>query len=307
LPFVIEAAYNRYLFDSERRSKGEILSVMSEEVIKSKEQWQATIDAVTDYIFVIDRDSKIRRTNVSFATRFKRHPRDMIGMKIDTLLGIDMSYGDSPFKEVFASNTPVSRELRIGDEIFIVNIFPAMFDDDEVAVCIMKDVTETKRLREQLYHSDKLASIGLLVSGVAHEINNPLTGVLGYAEMLLSITKEDKTQKYLYKIYNAAERCKKFVETLLCFSRQQKSQHSLENINDIIDRTLEVRTYWFRSNNVEILKNYGNVPLVYIDAQQMQQVMLNILINAEQAIDSYNQCGRIVLSTAYDEKNKKSF
>ena len=83
------------------------------------------------------------------------------------------------------------------------------------AVYIMKDITETHRLKDQVYHLDKLSSLGTLTSGVAHEINNPLTGIIGYTEMLLMKDDNETTNKYLKNIYNAALRCKRIVENML--------------------------------------------------------------------------------------------
>jgi two-component system NtrC family sensor kinase len=193
----------------------------------------------------------------------------------------------------------VTREASIGGETFTVSVFPARFDDEEVYVYNVKDITETKRLREQLYHADKLASIGLLVSGVAHEVNNPLTGILGYTEILNNMALDEGTRKYLGKIAAAAERCKSFVAGILSFSRQQTHQRRLEDINEVIDKTLEIRAYWARTRNVQIKRHYGELPPALVDGQQMQQVMLNLLINAEQAIDGGRE-GNIVITTSYD-------
>lgn len=305
LPHLIDRAHSKYLLEKERAEKEKVHAALLEEILRSQKQWQATIDAVTDYIFVTDKNREIRRTNISFAKRFNKHPREIIGMKADLLLGIDIHHPNSTLEKAMSSNMPVSDEVRIGDETYMVSSFPAMFEDVEVFVYIMKDITEMKRLRDQIYQSDKLASLGLLVSGAAHEINNSLTGILGFAELLTMRIKDDSIRKELNKISMAAERCKKIVESLLCFSRQQTPQRSLENINEIIDRTLELRTYWFRSNNVEIIRDYGNIPLVQVGSQQMQQVILNIILNAEQSIADSGRRGRIVFTTAYDSLNKK--
>ncbi|GAB4387897.1 MAG: response regulator [Thermodesulfovibrionales bacterium] len=278
---------------------------LREEILRSKEQWQATIDAVGDYIFVTDRDNVIRRVNVSFAGRFGKHPRDLVGLRADELLGEELFAEGRVLQRGVALNEPASAEVTVGGEVFAVSVFPARFGDDEVYVYSLKDVTETKRLREQLYHSDKLASIGLLVSGVAHEINNPLTGILGYAEMLSSMDLPETVRKYLEKISFAAERCKSFVGSLLSFSRRQPHRRELAQMNEIIDRTLEIRTYWARSHNAEVVRDYGELPLTCVNWQQIQQVLLNLLINAEQAIDESGRRGRIAISTSYDEASDR--
>lgn len=278
---------------------------LREEIFRSKEQWQATLDAVGDYIFVTGRDRVIRRANVSFAGRFGKHPRDLVGVRADELLGEGLFLEGHELQRGVALNEPASAEVTVGDEVFAVSVSPARFGDDEVYVYSLKDITETKRLREQLYHSDKLASIGLLVSGVAHEINNPLTGILGYTEMLSAMDLPETVRKYLEKITFAAERCKSFVGSLLRFSRRQPHRRELARINEIIDRTLEIRMYWARSHNAEIVRDFAELPATSVNEQQIQQVILNMLLNAEQAIDESGRRGRIVLSTAYDEASDR--
>ncbi len=266
------------------------------EITRSQKQWQATIDAVTDYIFITDSNNKIRRANISFASRFNKHPREIIDMDASKLLGMDIA--------MFSNSA--SGEITIGNETYMVSMFPTMFEDDEVIVYIMKDITETKRLREQMYHSDKLASLGILVSGVAHEINNPLTAILGHTELLMMKPEASNITKELNKIFIAAERCKKIVENLLYFARQQPPQRTLEDINEIIERTLEIRAYWQGAVNVNIIKDFGEIPRSYVDSQQLQQVILNILLNAEHAIEDAKRDGRIVISTLYDKSTGRA-
>lgn len=171
----------------------------------------------------------------------------------------------------------------------------------------MKDATEMKRLKDQLYHSDKLASLGLLVSGVAHEINNPLTGILAYAELLYMRVNDEDVKKDLEKIMHGAERCKKIVENLLTFSRQRTPSRSLESINDIIDKAIDLRSYWLRTSNIEIIRDYGqDIPTLYIDSQQIQQVILNLILNAEHAIrESKKERGMIRFSTSFNRRDQR--
>jgi nitrogen-specific signal transduction histidine kinase len=297
---LVEITASKHVLKKVRLGNEALYSVLSREILKSKEQWQVTIDAVQDYIFVTDRDRVVKRANLSFAGRFGRHPRGIIGMKADELLGSEAFFEGGAAGKGGAPEGPLTREVSMGEETFTVSVFPARFDDQEVYVYSVKDVTETRRLREQLYHADKLASIGLLVSGVAHEVNNPLTGILGYTEILNNMALDEGTKKYLGKIAAAAERCKSFVAGILGFSRQQTRQRRLENINEVIDKTLQIRAYWARSRNVQIKRHYGELPPAHVDGQQMQQVILNLLLNAEQAIDGGGRQGSIVLSTSYD-------
>ncbi len=94
---------------------------------------------------------------------------------------------------------------------------------------------------------------------------------------------------------------------MLTFSRQTTAQKSLENINEIIDKTIELHEYWLKSTNIEVIKNYEEVPYISVDRQQMQQVILNLLINAEQAVSGINRHGKIEFKTGFDNKLKQIF
>ncbi len=270
-------------------------------VQRSQEQWQAIIDAITDYIFVTDIHLTIKRVNRSFARKFNRHPRDMLGQNATSFIGEELIHPENVLKDAESPDIPVSQEVRINNDVFLISVFPALFDNEELFVHTMKDITEMKRLRDQIYQSDKLSSLGLLVSGIAHEINNPLTGVLGHVEILNLTVDDESIKKDLDKISIAAERCKKVIENLMYFSRQQTPQRSPENINDIIDRTIELRSYWLRKNEVEVTKQYSSIPFANVDSQQIQHAVLNILMNAEQAITESGEKGTIAVSTSFDD------
>jgi signal transduction histidine kinase len=201
---------------------------------------------------------------------------------------------------------PRTYEKKIDDDIYQISIFPLQENGRFLTIHVLKNITEVRRLKDQLYHADKLASIGLLVSGVAHEINNPLTGTIAYTELLALKFTDGETRAELKKILDSAERCKKIVDNLLTFSRQRAPSRSLESINDIIDRAIGLRIYWLRANAIEIIRDYDPATTVFVDAQQIQQVVLNLLLNAEQAIrESGEAHGKIVFRTRSDKKRRR--
>ncbi|MFN3481373.1 MAG: histidine kinase dimerization/phospho-acceptor domain-containing protein, partial [Thermodesulfovibrionales bacterium] len=169
----------------------------------------AIIDGITDFVFVTDIEHKIVKTNISMAKAFEKNPKEIIGEKCYKLFGIDESRLICKL-----SNIPRTEEITIRDQIYLISVFPMKYDGQQLFIHIMKDITEMRRLKEQLHHADKLASLGLLVSGVAHEINNPLTGIIAYAELLNMRVKDEEVKKDLEKILHSAERCKKIVENL---------------------------------------------------------------------------------------------
>ena len=166
-------------------------------------------------------------------------------------------------------------------------------------VVVGQDVTEQKRMQEELVQSKKLAGIGELVSGVAHELNNPLTVVLGYSQMLSSDREiSGKHAEIAQRISDAAARSKRIVENLLAFSRKQKLEKHEININELIESTLTLREHNFAVNNVQIVRHYDDsVPTTYGDGHQLQQVLLNLINNAFDAMHETNRGGMLEVRT----------
>jgi PAS domain S-box-containing protein len=163
-----------------------------------------------------------------------------------------------------------------------------------------RDITERKRAEQQLLTTSKLASVGELASGVAHELNNPLTGIIGYAQLLTSrgnVPQDVKTD--LDRIYHESQRAAKIVQNLLSFARQRKPHKAYLDVNELIQETLELRDYELRTSNIGIYVNLApGLPWVIADYHQIQQVILNILINAEQALAEGKRRGRITVTTS---------
>lgn len=274
-----------------------------DEIVKSQGEWQATIDAVGDYLFVIGRDGMIRRSNLSFARRFGRHPREIIGMNVHDLIDFDLPVAQccADGRKDGDGGEVLRRELKIGSGTYVLSVFTAQYGDDPVCVCVMKDISEILDLKSKLFHSYRITSLGRLVSGVAHEINNPLTGVIGFTEMLLGRSPDPAIRGDVEKIHRYAMRCKKVIEDLMGFARQQPPQKRLWNINELISQTLELRAYWLRKNSVEVVRSFANIPPMMLDRQQIQLVFLNVLVNAEQAIEAGGRKGRIGVGTAVAE------
>lgn len=163
---------------------------------------------------------------------------------------------------------------------------------------IGRDITERKRAEEQLAHIARLASIGELTSGIAHELNNPLTGVIGYSELLLDADIPEQIKKDVAIIHNNAQRAATIVRNLLTFARQQKSQKQLCNVNDLIKHVLEMRRYELQVTNIEVITEFDDKLLnVMADPQQLEQVFLNIILNAEQTMLEAHGRGSLTIKT----------
>jgi len=170
---------------------------------------------------------------------------------------------------------------------------------------ILRDITERKRveerekqLQEELYVSSKLAAIGELAAGVAHEINNPLTGILGFSERLLRKSTDGKLNRDLAVIHNEARRAAKVVEMLLTFARRHEPKKEYSDVNDIVQRAVELRAYELKTTNIGVSLDLApTLPKTTVDFHQLQEVFLNLILNAEQAMSDTNQGGNLSIKT----------
>ncbi len=154
-------------------------------------------------------------------------------------------------------------------------------------VVLARDRSREKELQDRLYQSEKLGAIGGLVSGVAHELNNPLAGILGWAQLLLGQPPEEWTRADLEKIEGNARRCQAIVESLLQFARQARLRKRPANLNEIVESVLRLNEYQLRMDGVRIEKSYDSrVPVLELDVNRWQQVVINLASNAHQAIVS---------------------
>ena len=165
-------------------------------------------------------------------------------------------------------------------------------------IAVYRDITEQRKAEEQLAVTSRLASIGEMVSGVAHEINNPLTGILGYAQLLQEEDIPENIKKDLGKISSEAKRTAKIVQNLLSFARQYKLEKVPTDINDVINRTLELRNYELKVNNIQVKTEFqADLPLVLTDSHQLIQVFLNLIVNAESAMVEAHGKGMLTVTT----------
>jgi two-component system, NtrC family, sensor kinase len=157
---------------------------------------------------------------------------------------------------------------------------------------------QVRTTQEQLIQSEKLSAVGQFVAGVAHELNNPLTAVVGYSELLQSMSSDEKMRENLDRISRSALRCHKIVHSLLSFARQHAPERKLVQLHAVVDEVLEIMAYDLRTSNVRIVREFAStLPPIMADGHQLQQVFVNILGNARQAIQPVQREGRIVIRT----------
>ena len=144
---------------------------------------------------------------------------------------------------------------------------------------------DLRKTQEQLLQSEKMSAVGQLIAGVAHELNNPLTAILGYAQLLESEALQDRAQDYVRKLFKQAQRTHRVVQNLLSFARQRKSEKQDVDLRKVLEETLALRDYDLKANNVTIVREFDAFPPhAEADPHQLEQVFLNIINNALDAI-----------------------
>src|SRR5579859_200450 len=225
----------------------------------------------------------------------RTHPEDLPG-----LLGL--------YDEILKGKRDFSsREIRVrhksGEWRRILFNFSPLSDENgkiEGVVLSGRDITEIKRLSDQLIQSEKLAAIGQMLAGVAHELNNPLTAILGVTELVREREGLDESMKrQLDLTHRQARRAARIVQNLLEFSRPTQTPKKPVDINNVLERTLQLQEHSLRRNAVEVsFQPVEGLPAVVGDASQLIQVFLNLVINAEQAIREIRESGRIQIRAA---------
>jgi two-component system NtrC family sensor kinase len=187
---------------------------------------------------------------------------------------------------------------------FSVNLSPMRDDRREVSsvVVLMTDITDTAMMQAKLMHTEKMAAVGQLVSGVAHEVNNPLTAIMGFSDLLMENPDvPGSARKDLQVILEEAQRTKEIVQNLLSFARQRPPQRQGVQINNILRKTIALRAYDFANHGVQIVEKFDErLPELVGDSHQLQQVFLNILNNAYDAIRAAGRPGLIEIDTVHD-------
>jgi two-component system NtrC family sensor kinase len=184
-----------------------------------------------------------------------------------------------------AAQAPGARHVRI-----------AALSLDGQRLVALRDNTDERLLQERLLQSEKMASVGQLVSGVAHELNNPLTGVMGFAQLLLARDIDETSRAQVRTIYGEAERAAKIVQNLLSFARRRKPAKEMADINALLAQVLELRSYDFAIRNISLdMELDPHMTRCWVDPDQVQQVFFNVVKNAEQAMIEARGGGRLTV------------
>ncbi|MGD0429263.1 MAG: PAS domain-containing protein [Candidatus Acidiferrales bacterium] len=186
---------------------------------------------------------------------------------------------------------------------FSISLSPMRDEQGEInsVVVVMTDITDAASLQAKLMHTEKMAALGQLVSGVAHEVNNPLAAIVGFTDLLLenpAVPADAKEE--LQVILQEAQRTRVIVQNLLSFARQMPAQREPAQVNTILKQTMKLRAYDLENHGVELTEKYAvELPMVIGDPHQLQQVFLNILNNAYDAVQETRRSGKIEVQTVH--------
>jgi signal transduction histidine kinase/DNA-binding response OmpR family regulator len=290
-------------------------------VRRGKRDWEQTFDAIADPIAVFDSHGALLRGNKALASHLSR---DVTTLRGATCREVGFCNGTGPacvIARAVAQDASQSEVTLADGQIFSVTTFPVVDGRNgasvvQVAKNVTEDIRGKRRLEQmsdelalanarsmaaldrlkstqaQLLQAEKLSAIGQLVAGVAHELNNPLTSVIGYAQLLEEeLQTSDATgggaqlAQDLRRIAQESERAAKIVRNLLAFARRQSAERAPQDVADLFSRVMALRSYELRLNGIELVTEFQPaLPSVIVDGSQLQQALLNLVLNAEQAM-----------------------
>jgi len=283
-----------------------------EDVQRSRRELENTFDSIAHMVIVYDLRGRIVRANQAFATRLNVAREQLIDRPLAECVGPELI----AWLEAHDTADPrPTGELVTAREIFdpvlkapfIVTLTDLLDQDRQRvgSVIVARDMTpqskleaEREELRRRLTQSEKLAALGQFVAGIAHELNNPLQGVLGHLELLRATGAFPKQlRREVQTIYREADRAAKIVRNLLVFAGSRRLARRNVSLVSALQKVLALRQTACRALNIEVVRNYGeNLPRVQSDPLFLHQVFLNIILNAEHAIGSTGRPGRIEVS-----------
>jgi two-component system NtrC family sensor kinase len=279
-------------------------SRLYEIVRRSEEEWETAFNALAEGIAVVGPRGAILRANRALARLAQLPESELVGRDFRQLLPGASDAVAGLIEATYRRERTAPLVVRLEHNHRVLRLTAALLAGVESGsvVVLIEDVTEQRMLEAQIIQNDKMASIGQLVSGVAHELNNPLTSIAGLAELLLERPPHPELpREHLRVIHDQAERAGRIVRNLLTFARKGVAEKTAVDLNDVVTRTSLLIVYELELHGIELDSELSPDPVVVLgDRYELQQVLLNLVTNAVQAVGGLEpgRPRRITLSTS---------
>lgn len=269
-------------------------ALLFQEISREKKEWERTFDSITDMVWIEDSRQRVIRANYTLLKKVGLSAVEITGRRCDEVFSrIGIGVREPACAGTLASKRQSFRELKgTGGSIFNFWAYPLTDEEGRLYAVVhyLKDVSSQKGLEQQLIRSDRLASLGTLVAGIAHEINNPLGIIAGYAEALLERSGNPDLRahpefedfpEYLETIHNEIFRCKDILSSLLDFARPSSGTYREIDINELIKEVILLVNHRAKrlKHNIELRLN-RDLPRIYADPGSLRQLFMNIIMNS---------------------------
>jgi PAS domain S-box-containing protein len=291
----------------ERRWTDELQKAVDRATIdlkRSEERYRSVVERSPDFIFLLDSEGNIVRANTAAARAFNTPAVSLKGRSVREFFApqdAEALLDQAHYVFTTSRNFESKGEVRIrGRRYYLFNHLVPLFGEDgrtvERVLVFARDMTDRQRMEEQMVRTEKLASIGTLAAGVAHEINNPVGIMLGFTEMLLDrLPPDSKEYEMLKTVERQGLNCKRIVENLMSFARQPSKHDDYSDLNQELENVLKLVQNTLLTKKIELdLRLAVGLPRVRGDAGEMQQVFLNLITNS---IAAMPDGGKLTLAT----------
>jgi PAS domain S-box-containing protein len=276
---------------------------MERRLHREQEFARRLMDSFPDLVVALDADSRYTFASPQVIDVLGYRPEDLIGKKLG---GRTDPHDRAAMLELFndlisgrRSNGQIEYRTQHKNGTWRLLRASARPLHDETGrttgiIASVRDITEQQRLQQQLIQSERLAAMGQMIAGVAHELNNPLTAILGVTDLMRDQALDETSRRHLDLAHRQARRAAHIVESLLVFSRPATPRNALLHLSDLLQRTLQLHEHSLRTNKIQVdLVGRPDLPTVLGDSNQLTQVFLNLIVNAEQAIQEIRDHGML--------------